>query len=81
MACQNSLLKVLSQWLKIIIGKDIIDGFAEFFCIINDLDDGYVIHIKQTDKFSDDTAIDFARLYVKILTQMLNKKRLGEINY
>ena len=66
---------------EIIIGKDIIDGFAEFFCIINDLDDGYVIHIKQTDKFSDDTAIDFARLYVKILTQMLNKKRLGEINY
>ena len=59
--------------------KDIIDAFSEFFCIINDLDDGFVIHIKQTDKFSENTGIDFARLYAKILLQMLDKDKLEEI--
>ena len=64
---------------EIIVKEDIIDAFSEFFCIINDLDDGFVIHIKQTDKFSKNTAIDFAGLYEKILLQMLNKEKLEDI--
>ena len=64
---------------EIIVKEDIIDAFSEFFCIINDLDDGYVIHVKQTNKFSIDCGINFAKLYVKILKQMLNKNKLNEI--
>ena len=62
-----------------VVKEDIIDAFSEFFCIINDLDDGYVIHVKQTDKFFKDTGINFAKLYAKILLQMLDKEKLDEI--
>ena len=63
----------------IVVKEDIIGAFSEFFCIINDLDDGYVIHIKQTDKYSEGTCIKFAKLYAKILVQMLDKEKLDEI--
>lgn len=63
----------------IVVKEDIIDAFSEFFCIINDLDHGYVIHVKQTDKFFKDTGINFAKLYAKILLQMLDMKKLDEI--
>ena len=63
----------------IVVKEDIIDAFSEFFCIINDLDDGYVIHVKQTDKFSEHTGIKFAKLYAEILVQMLDKEKLEEI--
>mgnify|MGYP006898681983 CR=1 FL=1 len=67
------------------IGNDIIikdnfkDSFSEFFCVINDLDDGYVIHIIHADMFSSDTAASFVRLYARILTQMMDKKNLDDI--
>ncbi len=53
--------------------------FSEFFCVINDLDDGYVIHIIHADMFSRDTAVSFVRLYAQILTQMLNKENLDNV--
>ena len=55
------------------------DLFAEFFCIINNLDDGYVIHVKHSDMFSNDTAISFVKLFAEILTQMITKEYLGDI--
>ena len=67
------------------VGNDIIirdafkDSFSEFFCVINDLDDGYVIHIYHADMFSSDTAASFVRLYARILTQMMDKKNLDDI--
>ena len=63
----------------IVVKEDIIDAFSQFFCIINDLDDGYVIHVKQTDCYSKGTGIDFAKLYSKILIQMLSRENLKEI--
>ena len=67
------------------VGNDIIirdafkDSFSEFFCVINDLDDGYVIHINHADMFSSDTAASFVRMYARILTQMLDKENLEDI--
>ena len=67
------------------VGNDIIikdtfkDSFSEFFCVINDLDDGYVIHIYHSDMFSSDTAARFVRLYAQILTQIIYKENLDDI--
>ena len=55
------------------------DLFTEFFCIINNLDDGYVIHVKHSDMFSNDTAIRFVKTYAEILTQILKKEHLKDI--
>ena len=57
----------------IIVKKDVIDAFSQFFCFINDLDDGYVIHVKHTDMFSTDTAIRFVELFSKILVRFLDE--------
>ncbi len=42
--------------------------FEEFFCIINNLDDGYVIHVKHSNMLSNETAICFVKLFAEILT-------------
>ena len=55
------------------------DGFSEFFCVVNDLDDGYVLHVNHSDMFSKDTAIRFVKLYSQILTQIINKEKLENI--
>jgi hypothetical protein len=49
------------------------DEFCEFFCIVNDLDDGYVIHVRHTDMFCSQTAVNFVKLYAEILGEMLNQ--------
>ncbi len=65
----------------IIVKETSKDSFSDFFCVINDLDDGFVIHINHSDMFSKDTAFCFAELYAQILYQMLNKKNLEDINF
>ena len=61
------------------IGDDIVvkennkDEFSEFFCVVNDLDDGYVIHVRHTDMFCSQTAVNFVKLYAEILGEMLNQ--------
>ena len=64
----------------IVVKKTSKDAFSEFFCVINDLDDGYVIQVNHTDRFSSDTAIRFVKLYAQILTQILNKTKLGNLD-
>ena len=63
-----------------VIKKTSKDAFSEFFCVINDLDDGYVIQVNHTDMFSSDTAIRFVNSYAQILTQILNKTKLGNLD-
>ena len=58
-----------------------IDTVGEFSCIANDLEDGYSIMINHTDKYSQETAKRFAYAYKEILTQILNKNELKEIDY
>ncbi len=64
----------------LVVKKTSKDAFSEFFCVINDLDDGYVIQVNHTDRFSSDTAIRFVKLYAQILTQILNKTKLGNLD-
>ena len=59
----------------IVVRKNYKDEFSHFFCIINDLDDGYVINVRHTDMFSSDTAADFVRLYEEILTRIVNGEK------
>ena len=63
-----------------VVKKTSKDAFSEFFCVINDLDDGYVIQVNHTDMFSSDTAIRFVNSYAQILTQILNKTKLGNLD-
>ena len=59
---------------SIVVKKTSNDAFSEFFCVVNDLDDGYVIQVNHTDMFSSDTALRFVKLYAQILTQMANNE-------
>ena len=67
------------------IGDDMIvkesfkDSFSDFFCVINDLDDGYVIHVNHSDMFSRETAIHFVEAYGQILVQIINMEKLDDI--
>ena len=69
------------------IGSDMIctdyalDTVGEFSCIANDLEDGYSIMINHSDKYSQGTAKRFAYAFKEILTQILDKTNLNEIEY
>ncbi|WP_458405069.1 amino acid adenylation domain-containing protein [Methanobrevibacter sp.] len=58
-----------------------IDTVGEFSCIANDLEDGYSIMINHSDEYSQETAKRFAYAFKEILTQILDKDDLKEIEY
>ncbi|WP_407422907.1 amino acid adenylation domain-containing protein [Methanobrevibacter sp.] len=68
------------------IGNDMVvrddaDGVSEFLCVVNDLEDGFVVTISHLDKFSQDTAKQFVKVFKEILIQFLEKDELKDINY
>ncbi|MCR5026166.1 MAG: amino acid adenylation domain-containing protein, partial [Methanobrevibacter sp.] len=68
------------------IGEDMLiepigDLVSEFLCVINDLDDGYLISLEHSDKYSSETAIRFVEVYREILTQILDAENLEDIDY
>ena len=64
-----------------IVFSDNTDLVSEFSCIVNDLEDGFVVNVSHTNKFSQDTAMRFANVFKEVLTQILDKKELCDINY
>ncbi|WP_461463985.1 condensation domain-containing protein, partial [Methanobrevibacter sp.] len=54
---------------------------SDFFCVVNDLDDGYLVSVESCDEYCDDTVIRFLRAFKEILLGMLDKDLLSEINY
>ena len=54
---------------------------SELLCVINDLNDGYLISITSCDKFSTETIIRFLNAFKEILMEMLAKENLSDINY
>ena len=56
------------------IFEDKRDLFCELFCVINDLEDGYLVNIDYSDKYSRETGILLVTVFKNILTQMLNGK-------
>ncbi|WP_406534985.1 amino acid adenylation domain-containing protein [Methanobrevibacter sp.] len=69
------------------VGEDIIltdyamDTVGEFSCVANDLDDGYAISVDHSDKYSQETAERFVYVFKEILTQILDKTDLKDIDY
>ena len=69
------------------VGDDIVimdyalDTVSEFSCVVNDLDDGYAVSVNHSGKYSPLTAKRFVYAFKEILTQLLDKDNLGEIDY
>ena len=68
------------------IGNDIVvrkdaDSVSEFLCVVNDLDDGFVVSVSHLDRFSQHTAKQFVKVFKEILIQILEKENLADINY
>ena len=60
---------------------DDVNIVSNLLCVINDLDDGYLVNIYHSDKFSQDTAERFAKVFKEVLVQFLDKEYLKDINY
>uniref|UniRef100_UPI00388DB6AC amino acid adenylation domain-containing protein n=1 Tax=Methanobrevibacter sp. TaxID=66852 RepID=UPI00388DB6AC len=54
---------------------------SDLLCVIYNLDDGYLIKVEHSNKFSRETMIRFAKAYKEVLTQILDKNELSDINY
>ena len=68
------------------IGDDIIfsdkaDRVSEFSCVVNDLDDGYLVGVNHSDNFSQITAKRFVMVFKEVLIQCLDKENLKDIDY
>ena len=64
-----------------IVFSDVADGVSEFSAVVIDLDDGYLISIDHSDKFSQNTAERFANVFKEVLIQISEKESLGDIAY
>ena len=53
--------------------SDKADTVTEFLCVVNDLDDGYVVSVNHSDKFRQDTVLRFLNVFKEILVQFLIK--------
>ena len=65
---------------EIIFSNDV-NSVSEFSCVVQDLDDGYIVNVSHLDKFSQDTAARFVYVFKEVLIQFLDKENLGDVNY
>ena len=61
--------------------SDEADRVSEFSCVVNDLDDGYVVGIDYVDNLSRETVVRFVNVFKEVLTQFLDKQNLEDIDY
>ena len=61
--------------------SDDADGVSDFLCVVNDLEDGFVVTVSHLDKFSQHTAKQFVKVFKEVLVQFLEKENLGDIDY
>ena len=64
-----------------IVVRDDADKVSDFLCVINDLEDGFLITVSHLDKFSRYTATQFVKVFKEVLIQFLEKENLGDIDY
>ena len=64
-----------------IIFSDDADSVSELLCVVNDLDDGFLVSLDHLDNISQDTAERFVNVFKEILIQFLDKNTLGDISY
>ena len=68
------------------IGDDIVerreaDSVSEFMCVVNDLEDGFVVSVSHLDRFTQHTAGQFVKAFGEIFVQFLEKENLRDIIY
>ncbi|MER2014298.1 MAG: AMP-binding protein, partial [Methanobrevibacter sp.] len=64
-----------------IVVRDDADKVSDFLCVVNDLEDGFLVTVSHLDKFSRHTATQFVKVFKEVLTQFLEKENLGDIDY
>ena len=64
-----------------IIFSDDADSVSEFLCVVDDIDDGYLVSVNHLDNFSQDTAERFIKVFKEVLVQFLDKENLCDIRY
>ena len=64
-----------------IVVRDDADKVSDFLCVVNDLEDGFLITVSHLDKFSQHTATQFVKVFKEVLIQILEKENLGDIDY
>ena len=77
----NSDLNDLSDIGDDILFDDDADSVSEFLCVVNDLDDGFVVSVNHLNQFSQNTAERFVNVFKEVLVQFLDKQNLMDINY
>ncbi|WP_407416356.1 AMP-binding protein, partial [Methanobrevibacter sp.] len=66
---------------EMVVEEPIVEFVSDFLCVVNDLDDGFVVRIDHSDMYSDGTIVRFVESYREILIQMLEKEELSEIEF
>ena len=64
-----------------IVFSDMANSVSEVLCVVNNLDDGFVVHLNHLSKISQDTALRFVKVFREVLLQFLDKEKLSDINY
>ncbi|MBQ2831509.1 non-ribosomal peptide synthetase [Methanobrevibacter sp.] len=64
-----------------LVASDDADGISDFLCVVNDLEDGFVVTVSHLDKFSQHTAKQFVKAFKEVLVQFLEKEKLEDISY
>ena len=64
-----------------IIFSDDADSVSDLLCVVNDLEDGFLVILNHLDNISQDTAERFVNIFKEVLVQFLNKEELCDIDY
>uniref|UniRef100_UPI0025EC06F2 AMP-binding protein n=1 Tax=uncultured Methanobrevibacter sp. TaxID=253161 RepID=UPI0025EC06F2 len=64
-----------------IVFSDEASCVSDLLCVVNDLDDGFLVSLNHVDIISQDTAERFVNVFKEILIQFLDKETLSDIDY
>ena len=64
-----------------IIFSDEADSVSDLLCVVNDLEDGFLVSLNHLDNFSQDSAERFVKVFRDVLVQFLDKEELCDIDY
>lgn len=54
--------------------------FSDFICVVNDLDDGYLVSVGSSDNYSDEFVIRFLNVFKEVLEAIIYKNDLSQIS-
>ena len=74
----NDVSNVKDELIIEDMNKDLV---SDILCVVNDLDDGYLINIQSSSDYSNDLIIRFLNAFRDILIGMLDSVDLSDINY